>query len=146
MKRILRLSLVLVLAFCSCQKTEDSGFDLLDFSTDPKLMILDPSSYDVLEYSRDNADIESLIKEINAIEYDEITTVDLIDYKEDTPCVTLYLDEGEYVLIFKVWSMGNGECAVTEYVVGGIQVLYTLTFKSEKVAGLTEKIYSDFRG
>ena len=132
--------------FCSCQKKQDDGFDLLSIPEEAKLSVLDPSSYDIVPYSRDNEDIESLIDAINAVGALEVSPTDYIDYKDDTPSVTLYVDEGDHVYIFKVWSMGEGECAVTEYVVGSTQVIFTLTFKNEKVAALTEKIYTEFRG
>ena len=144
MKRLIVLSLALVMLFCSCQKKQDDGFDLIEFSKNAKLSILDASSYDVLPYERDNADVESLITAINAIEPTDVSAIEYVDYKDDTPSVTIYLDEGDYVIIFRVWSMGEGECAVTEQVVGSTQVIYTLSFKSESIAALTEKIYNDF--
>ncbi len=131
---------------CSCSKKKDDGFDLIGISETTVLSILDAGTYDVLPYSRDNADVESLIEKVNAISPTDVKATDFIDYKDDTPCVTLYLDDGDYVLIFKVWSFGEGECAATLYAVGSDQVIYRLTFKSEDVAELTEKIYADFRG
>ncbi len=146
MKKIFLLTLVLIFILCSCgKKEEDDGFDLLTIPEGTPLSLMNSFTYDVIPYSRDNADIEALIEKINALGVEDVTAVDFVDYKDDTPFVTVYV-ERETTYIFRTWSFGEGECAAMLYMVGSSQNIYAVTFNDTDIASLIESIYKSFEG
>lgn len=144
MKKLVLLALALTLLFCSCGKA-DSGFDLLTIPEGTSVSLMDPFTYDVISYARDDDDIEDLLKKINELEPDDITSVDFVDYKQDTPYFTVYV-ERETTYIFRTWSFGDGKCAASLYMVGGDRNIYDITFTDTKIASLIEKLYKSFEG
>ena len=146
MKKLAALALCVLVLLSACGKKDNDGFELLTIPDGAKVSLLDTKDYDVLSYARDDADVESLLKEINKVKREEVTQTDFIDYKNDTPFVCIYIEIGEEqtTYIFKVFAMGENKCAAIMYTVGADQDIYDVEFENEKIAELTKKIYSGF--
>lgn len=144
MKKLIVLALVALLLFCACGKKEEDGAGLLIIPDDASVKLLDTKKYDVLPYERDNSDVERLLKKVGALKREEVTAVEFIDFKDDTPFVCIYVEREENVNIFKVYAMGENKCAAILYQTGAERDVYDVEFESEEIANLTKKIYSDF--
>ena len=146
MKRLLVFLLVFVLLFASCsRKEEEYDLNLLTIPEGTPTLILNPHTFDVNEYERDDEKVEALLEKINELTSDEITGVDYIELEAETPFVNLFI-EREETYTFYVWSMGEGKCAARLTMVGQAYDIYVVTFESDEIAALVQSIYESFEG
>lgn len=146
MKKLLILLLVFVLFLASCaKKNEEYDLNLLTVPAEAPTLLLNPHTLDVLPYNRDNTDVEALIKAINELKPEDITSVEYINTEDDTPFVSIYI-ERESTYMFHAWSLGEGKCGARLCTIGADYNIYLLTFESESIAMLIESIYGSFEG